>query len=90
MLADGGRVKPVTCLHVDQRLEAFAVILGTLHLPDLPYAFDIPLHEVSGIGLAAVGDHLDRGGVAAARHSLVEIHRDHHDAAHFPGLHSLN
>ena len=75
MLADGGRVKPVAHLHVDQRLEGFTAIFRPLLLPDLPDAFDVALGEVSGIGFAAVGDELDRRVVAGTGHLLVEVHR---------------
>ena len=90
MLADGRRVKPVACLHVDHRLERFPTIFRPLLLPNLPDAFDITLHKVGGIGFAAIGDHLDRCHVIRSRHLLGKIHRDHHQPTNAPGLHFLN
>ena len=88
--ADGRRVEPVAHLHVNQRLVVAPPIGGALLLPNLPYALGIALHEVGGVRLAAVGDHLDGGAVVRARHALVEIHRDHHQAADHAGLHLLD
>ncbi len=33
VLADGGRVKPVACLHVDERFKRLPPVFGALHLP---------------------------------------------------------
>ncbi len=60
MLANSRRVKPVAHLHVDQRFKGFAAVFRPLLLPDLPNTFHIALSEVGGIGLAAVGDELQR------------------------------
>ncbi len=90
MLADGGRVKPVARLHVNQRFERFTPVLGPLHLPQLPNAFHVALHKVRGVRFAAVSNHLYRGIGARACHVGREIHRDHHQTTDFPGLHFLD
>ncbi len=90
MLANSRRVKPVAHLHVDQRFKGFAAVFRPLLLPDLPNTFHIALSEVGGIGLAAVGDELQRCVGAGAGHLAVEIHRNDHHGADAPGLHHLN
>ena len=90
MLADGRRVKPVAGLYIDERFKFLAAVFGALFLPDLPDAFDVSLHKVSRIGLAAVGDHLNGGVVTRTRHVLIKINRNHDQAADASGLHHLN
>ncbi|STV55307.1 Uncharacterised protein [Klebsiella pneumoniae subsp. pneumoniae] len=90
MLANSRRVKPVAHLHVDQWFKGFAAVFRPLLLPDLPNTFHIALSEVGGIGLAAVGDELQRCVGAGAGHLAVEIHRNGHHGADAPGLHHLN
>lgn len=90
MLADSRRVKPVAHLHVDQRFKGLAAIFRPLLLPDLPDPLHVALGEVSGIGLAAVGDELERRAGAGAGHLAVEVHRNDHHGADATGLHQLN
>ena len=78
MLANRRRVKPVAGLYINKRFKSLPVVLRSLHLPDLPDPFDIPLHKVSGIRLTAVGDHLNRCGGVGALHLFGEIHRNNH------------
>ena len=68
MLADGGRVKPVAHLYVDQRFERFAPVFGALHLPELPDPLRSP-DKVGGIRLAAVSDH--RIGAAVSARAML-------------------
>ncbi len=90
MLADGGGVKPVACLHVNQRFKLFPPVLGALHLPELPDPLRVALHKVRGVRLAAVGDHLNWRIGARARHVGREIHRNDDQTANLPGLHFLD
>ena len=87
MLAYRRRVKPVAGLYINKRFKSLPVVLRSLHLPDLPDPFDIPLHKVSGIRLTAVGDHLNRCGGVGALHLFRKIHRNNHQTANFPRLH---
>ena len=90
MLADGGGVKPVARLHVDERFKFFTPIFRPLHLPELPDPLRVALHEVRGVRLAAVGDHLDRRIGIRPRHIGGKIHRNDDQTANFPGLHLLD
>lgn len=90
MLADGRRVKPVAHLHVDQRFKGLAAIFRPLLLPDLPDTLHVALGEVSGIGLAAVGNQLNWRVGAGARHLAVKVDGNDHHGADAPGLHHLN
>ena len=73
LLANRRRVKPVAGLYINKRFKSLPVVLRSLHLPDLPDPFDIPLHKVSGIRLTAVGDHLNRCGGVGALHLFRKI-----------------
>ena len=90
MLADGGGVKPVARLHVNQRFKLLPPVFGALHLPELPDPLRIALHEVGGVRLAAVGDHLNWRIGARACHVGGEIDRDDDQTANFSGLHFLD
>ena len=90
MLADGGGVKPVARLHVDERLKFFTPVFGALHLPELPDPLRVALHEVRGVRLAAVCNHLDRRIGIRPRHIGGKIHRNDDQTANFPGLHLLD
>ena len=76
-------VEPEAGLHVDERRHLLSRAQRALRQPGLPGALHVAGDEARRVGIAAVGDHLDAGRVAA-RQPLREVAGQHDDAVEAP------
>ena len=90
MLTDGGGVKPVARLHVDERFKRLTPVFRPLHLPELPD----PLRRSPAMKLAVFGSLPSVitwiGASAFARAILAKSTGMTDQPANFSGLHLLD
>ena len=77
-------VEPEARLDIDRRRHLLPRAQRALRQPGRPRPLHIAGDEARGVGVAAIGDHLDAGGVAA-RQPLREVAGEHDDAVEAPG-----